>query len=97
VLSSGVQPQMDFEMETFDYGGGSNRCLLVVRTTASQSRRSIRLTPRAVESLESHLDRQLREMGILGDPYEDRGLLFTTSTGGLINPSNLRQRSLLAF
>jgi hypothetical protein len=37
VLSSGVQPQMDFEMETFDYGGGSNRCLLVVRTTASPS------------------------------------------------------------
>ena len=57
-----------------------------------KSRRSIRLTPRAVEALESHLDRQLREMGILGDRYEDRGLLFTTSTGGLINPSNLRQR-----
>jgi len=37
VLSSGVQPQMDFELETFDYGGGSNRCLLVVRTTASPS------------------------------------------------------------
>jgi integrase len=31
-------------------------------------------------------------MGILGNRYEDRGLLFTTSTGGLINPSNLRQR-----
>jgi integrase len=59
-----------------------------------KSRRSIRLTPRAVEALESHLDRQLREMGILGDRYEDRGLLFTTSTGGLINPSNLRQMSL---
>jgi integrase len=58
-----------------------------------KSRRSIRLTPRAVEALESHLDRQLREMGILGDRYEDRGLLFTTSTGGLINPSNLRQRN----
>jgi integrase len=30
-----------------------------------KSRRSIRLTPRAVEALESHLDRQLHEMGIL--------------------------------
>ena len=58
-----------------------------------KSRRSIRLTPRAVEALESHLDCQLREMGILGDRYKDRGLLFTTSTGGPINPSNLRQRS----
>jgi integrase len=31
-------------------------------------------------------------LGILGNRYEERGLLFTTSTGGLINPSNLRQR-----
>jgi integrase len=58
-----------------------------------KSRRSIRLTPRAVEALESHLERQLRDMGILGDRYEDRGLLFTTGTGGPINPSNLRQKS----
>ena len=58
-----------------------------------KSRRSIRLTPRAVEALESHQERQLRDMGILGDRYEDRGLLFTTGTGGPINPSNLRQKS----
>ena len=32
-------------------------------------------------SLEAHLERQLREIGILGDRYEDQGLLFTTSTG----------------
>ena len=30
-----------------------------------KSRRSIRLTPRAIEALEAHLDRQLHEMGIL--------------------------------
>ena len=29
----------------------------------------------------------------MGDRYEDRGLLFATSTGGPINPSNLRQKS----
>jgi integrase len=57
-----------------------------------KSRRSIRLTQRAIEALETHLERQLREIGILGDRYEDQGLLFTTSTGGPINPSNLRQR-----
>jgi integrase len=33
------------------------------------------------------------EMGILGDRYEDQGLLFATSTSGPINPSNLRQKS----
>ena len=59
-----------------------------------KSRRSISLTPRAVEALEAHLERQLRETGILGDRYKDRGLLFTTGTGGPINPSNLRKRSL---
>jgi integrase len=58
-----------------------------------KSRRSISLTPRAVEALEAHLERQLREIGILGDRYEDQGLLFTTGTGSPINPSNLRQRS----
>ena len=59
-----------------------------------KSRRSIRLTPRAVETLKAHLERQLREIEVLGDRYEDRGLLFATDTGGPINPSNLRKRSL---
>jgi integrase len=58
-----------------------------------KSRRSIRLTPRAIEALEAHLEHQLREMGILGDRYEDQGLIFTTSTGRPINPSNLRQKN----
>jgi integrase len=58
-----------------------------------KSRRSIRLTPQAVEALRSHLERQLRDMEILGDRYQDLGLIFTTDTGGPINPSNLRQRS----
>jgi integrase len=57
-----------------------------------KSRRSISLTRRAIDALQSHLERQLHEMGMLGDRYKDRGLLFTTSTGGLINPSNLRQK-----
>jgi integrase len=58
-----------------------------------KSRRSIRLTAQAVEALRSHLERQLWEIEILGDRYQDQGLVFTTDTGGLINPSNLRQRS----
>ena len=58
-----------------------------------KSRRSIRLTPQAGEALRSHLKRQLRDMEILGDRYQDQGLVFTTDTGGPINPSNLRQRS----
>ena len=34
-----------------------------------KSRRSIHLTPQAVEALRSHLKRQLRDMEILGDHY----------------------------
>ena len=58
-----------------------------------KSRRSIRLTPQAVEALRSHLERQLEDMEILGDHYQDQDLVFATDTGGPINPSNLRQRS----
>ncbi len=58
-----------------------------------KSRRSIRLTPQATEALRAHLQRQLRDMEILGDRYRDQGLVFTTDTGAPINPSNLRQRS----
>jgi integrase len=58
-----------------------------------KSRRSIRLTSRAVEALKAHLEYQLRQIEILGDRYEDQGLLFTTDTGGAVNPSNLRMRS----
>jgi integrase len=60
-----------------------------------KSRRSIRLTPQAVEALRSHLERQLRDMEILGDRYQDQGLVFTTNTGAPIDPSNLRQCSFV--
>jgi integrase len=58
-----------------------------------KSRRSIRLTSQAVEALRSHPERQLRDMEIIGDCYQDQGLVFATDTGGPINPSNLRQRN----
>jgi integrase len=57
------------------------------------SRRNVRLTQRAVEALRSHLERQLAEIEVAGDFYEDHGLVFTTEAGTPINPSNLRQRS----
>ena len=39
------------------------------------------------------MKRQLRDIEILGDRYQDQDLVFTTETGAPINPSNLRQRS----
>jgi integrase len=60
-----------------------------------KSRRTVRLTERAVEALRSHLERQLAEIEALGDLYKDQGLVFTTEAGTPINPSNLRQRNLV--
>ena len=39
-----------------------------------KSRRSIRLTPRAADVLEQHLERQLSDIQMLGDNYADQGL-----------------------
>jgi hypothetical protein len=58
------------------------------------SRRTVRLTQRAVEALRSPRARQAEEKLKAGALYQDQGLVFASEGGGLINPSNLRQRSL---
>jgi hypothetical protein len=58
-----------------------------------RSRRSIRLTPRAADVLEQHLERQLSDIQMLGDNYSDQCFVFSTDTGNPFNPSNVRQRS----
>ena len=57
------------------------------------SRRTIRLTPKAVEALHKHRARQAQEKLQAGPLYDDQGLIFAGEGGGLINPSNLRNRS----
>ena len=57
-----------------------------------KSRRTVRLTQRSLEALRSHRRRQLEEKLAAGQ-YEDMGLVFAGESGGVINPSNLRQRS----
>ncbi len=57
-----------------------------------KSRRTVKLTQRAVEVLRIHRRRQLEEK-LRAGVYEDSGLVFAGERGGLINPSNLRQRS----
>ena len=47
----------------------------------------------AVETLRSHLERQLEDLERLGDLYRDHGLVFTSGVSTLINPTNLRRRS----
>jgi integrase len=58
-----------------------------------KSRRTVRLTTGAVTALRRHLERQLGEIDRLGSLYRPGGLVFANETGGIINPSNLRNRS----
>jgi integrase len=58
-----------------------------------RSRRTVHLTDAAAEALRSHLERQLEDIGRLGDRYGDHGLVFTSGVGTLIHPTHLRRRS----
>jgi integrase len=57
-----------------------------------KSRRTVRLTADAVAALRGHLERQVGEMDRLGSLYRPGGLVFANEVGGIINPSNLRNR-----
>jgi integrase len=61
--------------------------------TAKRSR-TVKLTKDATEALQEHLDRQLAEIDKAGDKWQENGLVFCTGKGTLINPTNLRRRSL---
>src|SRR5215216_3146267 len=58
-----------------------------------KSRRSVNLTVATVDALQAHLSRQLEEMERVGSLYRPGGLVFANEIGGIINPSNLRNRS----
>jgi integrase len=73
----------------------NGRRLALGEPKTRKSRRTVRLTQRAVEALRSHRKRQLEEKLMVGSLYQDRGLVFAGEGGGLINPSNLRQRSFV--
>ncbi len=62
-------------------------------TKTAKGRRTVKLTKDAAASLKGHLTRQLEEIDVLGDSYGPGGLVFATSKGTLINPTNLRKRS----
>ena len=72
----------------------NGRRLAFAEPKTKKSRRTIRLAEVAAEALEAHLERQLGEIEVIGDPYADQGLVFATGAGTPVNPSNLSQRSL---
>jgi integrase len=71
----------------------NGRRLALGDTKNKKSRRTVQLTPRAVEALKRHWARQAEEKLKVGDLYGDQNLVFAGQGGGFINPSNLRQRS----
>jgi integrase len=71
----------------------NGRRLALGEPKTKNSRRTVRLTQRAVEALRSHRARQAEEKLRVGSLYQDQDLVFAGEGGGLINPSNLRQRS----
>jgi integrase len=68
--------------------------LAIGEPKTKRSRRTIHLAQIAMRKLKGHLERQQEEMERLGGLYRDQGLVFTTQVGTLINPTNLRKRSL---
>lgn len=75
---------------TLTYSGGRHS---FAEPKTKKSRRTVRLTTSAVSALRDHLGRQIEEMEKLGSLYRPGGLVFANETGGIVNPSNLRNRS----
>ncbi len=57
------------------------------------SRRSVKLTGKAIEALKSHLERQLAEIDRVGSLWSENDLIFASETGEPLNRHNLTRRS----
>jgi integrase len=66
---------------------------VIGETKTKRGRRLVNLTPRTVAALKARRKRQLEERLRLSELYEDRGLIFASNVGTLINPENLVKRS----
>jgi integrase len=72
----------------------ADKAFVLGEPKTKNSRRTIMLTTSAVAALRVHLSRQQEEIERMGSLYQPGGLIFATEAGTIINPSNLRNRSL---
>ncbi len=72
----------------------ADKAFVLGEPKTKNSRRTIRLTKGTISALQDHLSRQLEEIEEMGSLYQPGGLIFATEAGTIINPSNLRNRSL---
>ncbi|MFL9683668.1 MULTISPECIES: tyrosine-type recombinase/integrase [unclassified Streptomyces] len=66
--------------------------LTALPTKTRASERRIALPTGCVQSLKSHRERQEKERAVLGTGWTESGLVFTTPTGGPLDPANLTRR-----
>ena len=60
-------------------------------TKTAGSRRQLRLPVSTVDALRRHQLRQLAQVELMGEHWQDLGLVFPTSRGTLLDPANLRR------
>jgi integrase len=90
---------LGLKWEDVDLEGGKLRvrCSLYKGNFATpktaKSRRTVKLTVRAVEALKRHREAQLEESVPLGGLWQDHGLIFTTQVGTPVNRHNFYCRN----
>ena len=68
-----------------------DKSLVVGSPKSAKSRREVNLPLQVVSALRAHQIRQSAELLLAGDAWHESGLVFTTATGGLIDPTNFRR------
>jgi len=74
-----------------------NDGLLFSTPKSAKGRRSVRLTQRAVQALEHHRRRHLKGGQRLSELWKDTGLVFTSTVGTPLDPSNLTYHTIQPF
>lgn len=62
---------------------------------SAKSRRSVAMAQVVADALKEHKERQEAERIAAGEAWQDWGLVFTTTVGTPLNPSNVRNRSFV--
>jgi integrase len=102
-LTSGLRPGelLGLQWQDVDLEQGLLRVSRAVRrvggavqlgpTKTGGSRRQLRLPAGGVEALRQHRARQIAQADVMGEQWQDLGLVFATSRGTLLDPANLRR------
>jgi integrase len=71
--------------------------LVFTTPKSAKGRRSVRLTPKAVQALKDHRKKQLEQEQRLSGLWRDLGLVFTSTVGTPLDPSNFTYHTFQPF